>query len=215
MSEREPSGQEDAVPGEAGPEFHPSTDIVSSTLARLRAAGVSRETLQGEGKAQPGTTQAGKTQAGRNQGGRNQGRNSSGAGRSTNQGDQRSGPAPDERDPQRISRSVDRLMREMGWQQSAAVGSMLTRWSEIVGPEVGDHCVPESFDEESHKLVLRAESTAWKTQLQMMLPLIRQRIDGVVGRGVVADISIVGPAPPKRYRGPGRISGRGPRDTWG
>lgn len=178
----------------------PTTDIVASTLARLRAANVSRETSPDRAGSKDG--------------------NRSAAGRSTassrrSGGDRRSGAWPDERDPQTLARSVDGLIRDQGWQNSAAIGSLISRWVEIVGPQVSDHCTPASFDPETRRLTLQAESTAWKTQLQLMMPLLRERIDATVGRGIIADITIEGPKPPRRYKGPGRISGRGPRDTWG
>ncbi len=90
----------------------------------------------------------------------------------------------------------------------------MTLWPEIVGPANAEHAVPESFDLDSGKLVVRTSSTAWAEQLRLMLPALRHAVVGRVGEGVVRDITIVGPAAP-RTRGRLRVRGRGPRDTYG
>lgn len=126
-----------------------------------------------------------------------------------------SGPAPDERDPQGLASGISRLLVDRGWSTSAAIGSLTARWTEVVGPEVAAHCVIESFDPRTTELVLRTDATAWMIQLRAMLPSIRENVDAMVGRGVVANISVVGPVQPKTFRGPRRLKGRGARDTWG
>ena len=131
----------------------------------------------------------------------------------------RSGPGPDGRDPQLLGSSVERLMRERGWEQPAAVGGLTGRWAEIVGPEVAEHVVPETFerapDGRGLLLVLRAESTAWATTMRLLLPQVRARIDVELGTGTVRDISILGPAAPSWKHGRLHVPGRGPRDTYG
>jgi predicted nucleic acid-binding Zn ribbon protein len=62
--------------------------------------------------------------------------------------------------------------------------------------------------------VVRTSSTAWAEQLRLMMPVLRTALDAHVGAGVVRDIKVVGPAPP-RTRGRLRVRGRGPRDTYG
>ena len=79
--------------------------------------------------------------------------------------------------------------------------------------DLAAHVVPESFDD--GRLLLRAESTAWATQVRLLLPQLRRTIDRAVGAGVVADISVVGPQAPSWKAGPRRVAGRGPRDTYG
>ncbi len=135
--------------------------------------------------------------------------------------DLRSGPGPDERDPQPLAGAFDRLVRDRGWQTEAAVGSLTGRWAEIVGPEIAEHVQIESYDPEAARLHLRADSTAWATQLRLLLPTLRTRIDAEVGTTragggrAVADIVILGPAAPVRPAGAWRVKGRGPRDTYG
>ncbi len=88
------------------------------------------------------------------------------------------------------------------------------RWPRLVGPEIAAHSEPVSF--ELGRLVVRADSTAWATQLRLLLSSILGRIESDVGEGVVTEIRVVGPGAPTWSRGPRRVSdGRGPRDTYG
>ena len=131
----------------------------------------------------------------------------------------RSGARADDRDPALLGASVDRLLRDRGWTVSAAVGGLTGRWAEIVGADVAEHVRPETFEQAADgrglMLVLRADSTAWATTLQYMLPAVRSRIDAELGVGVVRDISILGPAAPSWKHGRLSAPGRGPRDTYG
>jgi predicted nucleic acid-binding Zn ribbon protein len=130
-----------------------------------------------------------------------------------------SGSGPDARDPRLLGPSVDALLRERGWTESAAVGGLTGRWADIVGADVAEHVVPETFEQAPDGrgllLVLRADSTAWATTLQYMLPALRARIDEELGSGTVADISVLGPAAPSWRHGRLSAPGRGPRDTYG
>lgn len=123
-----------------------------------------------------------------------------------------SGPGPDQRDPVAAADAVNELVAAQGWEHSTTVAAAMARWEDIAGPELAAHITAESFSE--GVLLLRADSTAWATQMRLLLPTVRRAIDAAVGRGVVADIRIVGPEPP-RSKGAWRVPGRGPRDTYG
>ncbi|MFI0432097.1 MAG: DUF721 domain-containing protein [Candidatus Nanopelagicales bacterium] len=123
-----------------------------------------------------------------------------------------SGPRPDQRDPMALTDAVAQLINQQNWQERTRLAAALARWADIAGPDVAAHVVAESFDD--GVLVLRADSTAWATQMRLLLPTIRTRIDAAIGRGVVADINVRGPSAP-RGRGRLRVPGRGPRDTYG
>lgn len=125
-----------------------------------------------------------------------------------------SGPGPDERDPLAIGRAWSRLVDEHGWGTGLDVARLIGLWPEIVGAANAEHATPESFDPECGVLMIRTSSTAWAEQLRLMLPTLRTAIEAQVGSGVVRDIRVVGPTPP-RVRGRLRVRGRGPRDTYG
>jgi predicted nucleic acid-binding Zn ribbon protein len=78
---------------------------------------------------------------------------------------------------------------------------------------VADHASPETFTD--GKLVVRADSTAWATQLNLLVPQLQRRMDEEVGEGVIAEIVVLGPGAPSWIRGPRVAPGRGPRDTYG
>lgn len=92
-------------------------------------------------------------------------------------------------------------------------GAVMSRWAELVGTGVADHASPVSF--ESGVLTVRAESTAWATQLGLLASSLITSIERGVGEGVVTELKIVGPSAPSWVRGPRRVAGQGPRDTYG
>lgn len=125
-----------------------------------------------------------------------------------------SGAGPTARDPQLLTDTLSRLLRDMGWREDIAVGGVIGRWREVVGDQIAEHCVPETF--EDRVLVVRASSTAWATQVRLLTPTLLRRLAEEVGEGVVDDVRVLGPAGPSFSRGPRRVrGGRGPRDTWG
>ena len=134
-------------------------------------------------------------------------------------GRRRPGGAPsptqrrDGRDPLLLGDQMDRLLSDRGWKVDVAVGSVMGRWNDIVGPH-GQH--PQL---ERHRRAvlgdLRADSTAWTTQLQLLESSIMARLEGEVGKDTVSALKIVGPSAPSWSRGPRRSQGPGPRDTYG
>lgn len=120
----------------------------------------------------------------------------------------------DGRDPALLGDQLDRLLRERDWRVDVAAGSVMGRWAQIVGSDLSAHAVPVSF--EAGVLTVRAESTAWATQLRWLESTMLARMDEAVGPGVVTELRVVGPSAPSWKRGPRSARyGRGPRDTYG
>lgn len=117
------------------------------------------------------------------------------------------------RDPQGLGAVVNRMVAERGWNSPVAVGSVMSRWHELVGPEISAHCTPESF--EGTDLRVRCDSTAWATQLRLLGPSLLDRFRRELGDGIVTRIQVVGPTAPSWRKGPRTVRGRGPRDTYG
>jgi len=128
-------------------------------------------------------------------------------------GPQASGAAADERDPQGLATGLQRLVSERGWGVDVAVGGVMGRWPVVVGAEVAAHCEPETFTD--GVLVVRADSTAWATQVRLLVPTLLRRLAEELGEGVVDQVQVKGPSSPSWRRGGFRVSGRGPRDTYG
>lgn len=119
----------------------------------------------------------------------------------------------DGRDPQGIGNVFSRMVRDRGWTSPVAVGSVISRWAELVGPQISAHCTPESFEETT--VVVRCDSTAWATQLRLLSHSLLKTFDEKLGPGVVIVIRVIGPSAPSWRKGMRRVQGRGPRDTYG
>jgi predicted nucleic acid-binding Zn ribbon protein len=118
------------------------------------------------------------------------------------------------RDPLLIGDQIDRFVAERGWRADVAVGAVIGRWPQIVGAEIAAHCIPTDFVE--GVLTVRADSTAWATQLRLLESTLMGRLADEVGEGTVAELRVVGPGAPTWSRGRHRVQdGRGPRDTYG
>ena len=119
----------------------------------------------------------------------------------------------DARDPVLFGAAIARLVTERGWEGTTSAARVTGEWDLLVGPEIADHCRPASLLD--GELVLVAESSAWATQLRLMSAQLVRRLTGAVGPGVVTRVVVRGPAQPDWRRGPRRVQGRGPRDTYG
>jgi predicted nucleic acid-binding Zn ribbon protein len=127
---------------------------------------------------------------------------------------QSSGARPDDRDPQTLDATIDRLVAEHGWSTDVAVHGVFSRWDTIVGREVAAHCHPERVADS--RLTVRADSTAWATQVRLLAPTFVRRLNEELGDGTVVAIDVQGPSVPSWSKGFRAVrDGRGPRDTYG
>ncbi|WP_433307919.1 DUF721 domain-containing protein [Actinoplanes sp. CA-030573] len=124
-----------------------------------------------------------------------------------------SGPGPDPRDPQLFGDVLGRLMKARGWEKPKAEATVFGAWERVVGPDIAKHSRPVKLD--AGVLTVEAESTAWATQLRMLAATLLKNIAAEVGHNVVTKLNIHGPAAPSWSKGPRRVQGRGPRDTYG
>ena len=127
--------------------------------------------------------------------------------------EERSGAHPDDRDPQLLGPTLDRLVADQGWETDAAVGGVMGRWAEIVGAEVAAHAEPVSWAD--GELVVQADSTAWATQIRLLAPTLLARLAAELGAGAVRSVTVHGPSAPSWKKGLRSVRGRGPRDTYG
>ncbi|MGD9622125.1 MAG: DUF721 family protein [Mycolicibacterium sp.] len=193
MNDDRPEHSESATqPAEppAGLTGLPGMDLVRRTLDEARGAARLRGIDVGRGRISPGI------------------RRGAGTGRR-----RWSGPGPDARDPQLLGAATGDLARNRGWSGRVAEGTVFGRWRAVVGDQIAAHARPTSLRE--GVLTVSAESTAWATQLRMVQAQLLAKIAAAVGDGVVRSVKIVGPAGPTWRKGPYRVPGRGPRDTYG
>ena len=78
---------------------------------------------------------------------------------------------------------------------------------QIVGAEVAAHCLPEEF--EAGRLTVRADSTAWATQVRLLAPTLLATAERRPWRRH-RDPS-AGPRPRRGRRGEGQVAGQGAR----
>jgi predicted nucleic acid-binding Zn ribbon protein len=124
-----------------------------------------------------------------------------------------SGSGPDPRDPATVGESVGELVRERSWDATVRAAGIHARWEQIVGAEIAAHCRPERL--EAGELLCVAESTAWATQIRLLTRQLLDRLSADLGAGVVTRLRVHGPTAPDWRHGPLRVTGRGPRDTYG
>jgi len=133
--------------------------------------------------------------------------------------DQRSGAGPDERDPAMLSGLIERLIINKGWDLQVATGKLQGQWGLIVGHDIASHVTIESFNldpsGQSGNLILRAQTSAWATQIRLLLPTISERLGQEIGQGRISEIKVLGPTAPSWKHGQRSVKGRGPRDTYG
>jgi len=124
-----------------------------------------------------------------------------------------SGAGPDGRDPALLGASLGDLVGERKWAAELKTAGIPARWEQIVGADIAGHCRPAKLD--NGELTCVAESTAWATQIRLLSKTILDRIAAEVGPDVVRRLRVHGPTGPDWRHGPLRVTGRGPRDTYG
>ncbi|GGC78944.1 hypothetical protein GCM10011512_01970 [Tersicoccus solisilvae] len=117
------------------------------------------------------------------------------------------------RDPLELGSVVDRMVKDRGWSTPVSVGSVIGRWAQIVGPDIAAHCHPDAFRETTLHVV--CDSTAWATQVRLLVPTLLARFDAEIGPGILTAIKVSGPTAPSWRKGVRHVRGRGPRDTYG
>ena len=117
-------------------------------------------------------------------------------------------------DPVPVSDLMGELVRDHGWDERLNVQRVFTDWPAVVGPDVAAHSSVEGFDD--GVLIVRADSTSWAKELQLLAPGLVRRLNAELGQDSVLRVDIRGPQAPSWKRGKRTVrDGRGPRDTYG
>jgi predicted nucleic acid-binding Zn ribbon protein len=125
-----------------------------------------------------------------------------------------SGPGPDATDPQPVGEVLAGYVGERGWRVPLNAARVFSDWAALVGADVAAHCTPATLRDA--ELTVRAESTAWATQLRLLSGTLLARLVAELGGDVVHKIVITGPTAPSWKHGAFSVRGaRGPRDTYG
>ena len=99
-------------------------------------------------------------------------------------------PLPDEadRDPRPLRDSLDAVARSMGAPPAAALGSLFSRWPELVGATLAAHCRPLSLARGT--LVVAVDHSAWAAQLRWLEADVLRRLEERLGAGVVTALEV-------------------------
>ena len=113
-----------------------------------------------------------------------------------------------------LADAMNELIASHGWDERLAIQRIYSDWPGVVGPEVAAHSAVEGFEDGT--LAIRADSSAWAKQLQLLAPGLVRRLNDELGQGAVLRVEVRGPQAPSWKRGKRTVrDGRGPRDTYG
>lgn len=113
-----------------------------------------------------------------------------------------------------LGAAVDGLIKRRGWQRDVSLQRLLSDWSGLVGAANGEHSAPEAYV--NKVLTVRADSTAWATNLRLLAPQLVAKLNATLGEGTVLRVEVLGPTAPSWKHGVRTVrDGRGPRDTYG
>ena len=77
-----------------------------------------------------------------------------------------SGPPPSERDPRKLSESLDRITRRLGGPSAGVASTVFAGWEDLVGPDIAAHAQPVSLRDGI--LTLAVDHPTWAAQLRFM-----------------------------------------------
>jgi len=120
----------------------------------------------------------------------------------------------DNGDPLPLKEVLSDLIEGRDWTQALAEGNLFALWAEVVGDDVAEHSEPITLLD--GRLTIRASSTAWATQLTLLIPTLLEKIKNSAPGVLVDELVVLGPTAPSWRKGLRTIKGfRGPRDTYG
>ena len=90
--------------------------------------------------------------------------------------------------PKPLSVSLERLMTAMEAPPVDAVAAVFSRWSEIVGPDLAEHCRPVSVAGEA--LTISADDPVWASELRWLEAELLERLAAVAGPGRFQTVAV-------------------------
>lgn len=93
------------------------------------------------------------------------------------------------RRPEAIGDLVDGFVASRRWDARVRGATVFSRWTDIVGADLAARCEPVRLA--SGNLLVRAENPSWATELKYMLGHVAERANGVLGQGMVRQVTVV------------------------
>jgi predicted nucleic acid-binding Zn ribbon protein len=99
-------------------------------------------------------------------------------------------PLPGGRDPEpaRVADSLDRLVRHLGGPSADVTTSLVRRWPDLVGPNVGANSRPVRLRDGT--LTVAVADPAWATQLRFLEATLVARLQAELGADAVSSIEV-------------------------
>ena len=104
---------------------------------------------------------------------------------------------------------LPRVLKGLKLDKVLAAQPAVDLWPQIAGPKTAEHT--RAVEVDGKTLVVIVDSPAWSAQLRFLKPQLLKKIEGRVGKGLIADVRFVlGNAESKWQgeRGNGEVGGR-------
>ncbi|WP_404868446.1 DciA family protein [Kitasatospora griseola] len=94
-------------------------------------------------------------------------------------------------DPVGLGAALSDLMVQQAWQEPLAGGGLLDLWPAAVG-ELANHVTAVSFDHQTGRLDVRAESPAYATHVRTLAPALVATLNQANGETILRSIRVLG-----------------------
>lgn len=91
--------------------------------------------------------------------------------------------------PDRLDEVLAGFVQRRRWGRRLRDAAVFERWEEIVGSELACRCEPVRLA--GGRLVIRAESQVWATELGFLADRVRSRACALLGPGSVQEVAVV------------------------
>ena len=91
----------------------------------------------------------------------------------------RTGPRP-------ISGILQDVLKSCGLRERVEERSLLTNWSDVVGPEIARHS--RAVDIQEGVLIIDADHGAWRQELALLVPQIIKKFNAMYGQDTVKEV---------------------------
>ena len=106
-------------------------------------------------------------------------------------------------DPGPLRDALEVVTRRLGLNQALETGALWARWTEVVGPTIAARAQPSSL--RRGVLRVRADSPVWATEIGYLSAEIQDRINELLGSGLVTEVRVwTGPPPETKVAAPAR-----------
>ena len=93
-----------------------------------------------------------------------------------------------ENGPRPLRQGLERLLDGLGTPDIDAVATLVERWPEVIGPELASRV--RAVAVRGSELVVKVEDPAWASQIAWLESRLLERIDDLVGPGLITAVKV-------------------------